>query len=51
MEIVFISDESGGYLIINMPQYISKNYKGDERKFNDKEVHEIVSSYRIFIGS
>ena len=34
---------------MNMLKYISENYDGDERTYNDKEGDEIVSSYGLFL--
>ena len=34
---------------MNMLQYISENYEGDERTYIDKDGNEIVSSYRLLL--
>ena len=34
---------------MNMPKYISENYKGDERTYIDKDEDEMVSSYRLLL--
>ena len=48
-ENVTVFDASNGNCVMNMLKYISKNYKGDERTYNDKDGDEIVSSYRLFL--
>ena len=50
-ENVFVSDKSGGNHITNMPENISKNSKGDEKSYLDKEGDEIVTSCKILFLS
>ena len=42
---VIVFDGSKGNLVMNMLEYISENYEGDERTYIDKDGDEIVSSY------
>ena len=44
-----VFDKSCGNPKKNMPNYISDNYEGDERTYNDKNGDEIVSSYRLLL--
>ena len=48
-EYVTVFDASSGNCIMNMLNYISKNYEGDERTHIDKDGDEIVSSYRFLL--
>ena len=42
-------DEPNGNPVMNMVNYCSENYEGDERTYIDKDGDEIVSSYRLFL--
>ena len=46
---VKVFDASNGNCIMNMLEYISENYEGDERTYIDKDGDEIVSSYRLLL--
>ena len=35
--------------VMNTPNYISENYAGDERTYIEKDVDDIVSSYRLLL--
>ena len=48
-ENVTVFDASNGNLVMNMLEYISENYDGDERRYIDKDGDEIVSSYRLLL--
>ena len=50
-ENVSVFDASNGNCVMNMLNYISENYDGDERTYIDRDGDEIVSSYRLFISS
>ena len=44
-----VFDGSNGNPVMNMPNYISEKYDGDERTYIDKDGDEIVSSYGLFL--
>ena len=46
---VTVFDASNGNCIMNMLEYISKNYDGDERIYIDKDGDEIISSCRLLL--
>ena len=46
---VTVFDSSIGNCIMNMLKYISENYDGDERTYNDKDGDEIISSNRLLL--
>ena len=46
---VNVFDASNGNFIMNMLNYISENYDGDERTYIDKDGDEIISSYRLLL--
>ena len=46
---VTVFDASNGNCIMNMLNYISENYDGDERTYIDRDGDEIVSSYRLLL--
>ena len=48
-ESVTVFDASNGNPLMNMLNYISKNYQGDERTYIDKDGDEIASSYRLLL--
>ena len=48
-ENVTVFDGSNENPVMNMPNYISENYDGDERSYIDKDGDEIVSSFRLLM--
>ena len=48
-ENVTVFDASIGNPVMNRLQYISESYEGDERTYNDKDVDDIVSAYRLLL--
>ena len=46
---VTVFDASNGNCVMNMLNYISENYEGDERTYIDKDGDQIVSSYRLLL--
>ena len=48
-QIITVVGGSNGNSVVNMPNYISENYEGDERTFIDRDGDEIVISYILFL--
>ena len=48
-ENVTVFDGSNGNPVMNMLEYISENYKSDERTYIDKDENETNSSYRLLL--
>ena len=48
-ENVPVFDASNGNPVMNMLQYISEKYEGDERKYIDKDGDEILCPYRLLL--
>ena len=46
---VTVFDGSNGNCVMNMLEYISENYNGDERTYIDRDGDEIISSYRLLL--